>query len=176
MEQQPRQAPLLSLPPRGQSRSFTTLQTRYTRVDFPKFNEEDPLSWTYQAQLYFSYNQTPAGENVALASFHLEGKAVQWFHWMEGTISTWSWKEFRTALCAHFGANEYTWPGEMLARLQQKGMVQDYLDEFERLANLTVKGPKPFMIYCFVGGLKDDIRGDVKILNQKSLTQAIRLA
>lgn len=55
------------------------IQTRAVRLDFPKFNGEDPSGWVYRADQFFNYHQTNPHHRVLLASFHMEGKALVWF-------------------------------------------------------------------------------------------------
>ncbi|KAF8403640.1 hypothetical protein HHK36_011744 [Tetracentron sinense] len=84
--------------------------------------------------------------------------------------------DFTRAICTRFGATEFEKPGEVLSKLHQKGLVQDFQNEFERLANLMVGLPESYMIDCFVSGLKDEIRFEVKLLRPESLIQATSLA
>uniref|UniRef100_A0A7N2MJ05 NERD domain-containing protein n=1 Tax=Quercus lobata TaxID=97700 RepID=A0A7N2MJ05_QUELO len=48
-----------------------SLQTRFSRLDFPCFNGENPTRWIYKAEQFFHYKKTEANEKVVLASFHL---------------------------------------------------------------------------------------------------------
>ena len=47
------------------------------KLKFPNFNGEDPNSWIYKAEQYFEYQKIIEGHQVQLASFHLEGTALQ---------------------------------------------------------------------------------------------------
>lgn len=49
--------------------------------------------------------------------------------------------------------SKYAKPREALAKLQQRGSVQDYQKEFKCPANLTVEPPGLFMIKYFVSNL-----------------------
>lgn len=59
------------------------IQTRALRLDFPRFVGNDPLGWVYRAEQLFTYHQTPAIQRMEIASFHLEGRALQWYRWMK---------------------------------------------------------------------------------------------
>jgi hypothetical protein len=57
------------------------VQPRFAGLDFPRFNGEDPTGWIYIAEQFFHYQGTTAIEKVLLASFHLQGEALQWYQW-----------------------------------------------------------------------------------------------
>ena len=50
------------------------------KLDFPKFNGgEDPTSWICKVEQFYHFHEMPAADQVALASFHLEGEAQLWY-------------------------------------------------------------------------------------------------
>ena len=53
------------------------VQSRFVRLDFPRFNGEDPTGWINIAEQFFHYHGTAAIEKVLLTSFHLQGEALQ---------------------------------------------------------------------------------------------------
>ena len=59
--------------------------SRTMKLEFPRFFGEDPTSWVYKANQYFRYYNTPIGEKLMLASFHMEGEALIWFEEGEET-------------------------------------------------------------------------------------------
>ncbi|XXG80291.1 hypothetical protein AAC387_Pa09g1200 [Persea americana] len=49
-------------------------QSKFVKFDFSQFNGgKDPTSWVCHGRQLFDFHQTPDGERVPLASFHLEG-------------------------------------------------------------------------------------------------------
>jgi len=54
--------------------------------------------------------------------------------------------------------------------------VNEYLTEFERLANRVVGLPPPFLLSCFISGLNPELRREVMALQPISLLQATALA
>lgn len=60
-----------------------SIQTRFSRLDFPRFDGENPTGWIYKAEQFFHYQKTDANEKVLLASFHLQEEALQWYQWYE---------------------------------------------------------------------------------------------
>ncbi|KAA8534844.1 hypothetical protein F0562_029940 [Nyssa sinensis] len=68
------------------------IQTKAIRLEFPKFNGEDP--------------------NV-----HMEGKAITWFQELESAGGFPSWESFVRALLIRFGPSAYEDPMEALTKL-----------------------------------------------------------
>ena len=59
------------------------LQTRFARLDFPRFDGDNPTGWIYKAEQFFHYQRTDDNEKVLLASFHLQDDALEWYQWYE---------------------------------------------------------------------------------------------
>nr|GEW84268.1 transposon Ty3-G Gag-Pol polyprotein [Tanacetum cinerariifolium] len=54
----------------------------YLKLFFPRFSGEDPQGWVYQAEQYLEFQKVAEGDRIALASFHLDGIALQWHRWL----------------------------------------------------------------------------------------------
>jgi hypothetical protein len=63
----------------NQRRGDNSIHTRAVRLDFPRFDGGDPLGWLYRVEQFFEYHQTQATQQIQIASFHLEGDALQWY-------------------------------------------------------------------------------------------------
>lgn len=152
------------------------VQTRISRVDFPQFNGEDPTGWIYKAEKFSKYQKTADEEKIALASFHLQDDALQWYKWFEKTQKNVSWEEFTHALCVRFGPSDYEDFDEALAKLCQTGTVREYQAQFERIASQVQKWLEKALIGSYIGGLKDEIRSEVKLFRPTTLVHATSLA
>ena len=84
--------------------------------------------------------------------------------------------EFTEAILCRFGPTEYEDPSEALTRLKQTSTVTAYQETFEKLSHQVDGLPEPFLIACFIVGLRDEIRLDVKIKQLKSVAEAIGVA
>ncbi|KAL5734108.1 hypothetical protein ACOSP7_031969 [Xanthoceras sorbifolium] len=135
-------------PPPFQERNHTQL-----KLFFPKFGGEDPAEWIYKAEQYFEFKDVNPTYQVQLASFHLEGIALQWHRWITKFRGPLTWEEFTKALLTSFGPIKYDNPLEALTRLK--------------------KTSTEFLVGCFVAGLKDEIRLDVKVKDPSTLSEAI---
>ncbi|KAK9225705.1 hypothetical protein WN943_010749 [Citrus x changshan-huyou] len=87
-----------------------------------------------------------------------------------------SWEEFTNAVLLRFGPTDYEDPSEALSHLKQTTTVVAYQEAFEKLSHQINGLPQHFLIGCFIAGLRDDIRLDVKIKQPRILADAIRVA
>uniref|UniRef100_A0A2N9FZS8 Reverse transcriptase n=1 Tax=Fagus sylvatica TaxID=28930 RepID=A0A2N9FZS8_FAGSY len=136
------------------------VQARFSRLDFPRFNGEDPTGWIYKADQFFRYQGTAEAERILLASFHLQDEALQWYQWYERTNPNVHWGEFTQALCVRFGPSEYEDFDEALSRLRQTTTVRDYQSQFERLAARVQNWPEKALIGCYIRWPPEDIRAE----------------
>jgi len=115
-------------------------------------------------------------QQVQLASFHLEGIALQWHRWLTKFRGLLTWEELIKAIQQRFGPTDYEDPSEALTRLKQNTTVAAYQEAFERLSHQVDGLPKYFLIGCFIAGLRDEIRLDVKIKQPHTLADTIGVA
>nr|GEY66393.1 uncharacterized protein [Tanacetum cinerariifolium] len=87
-----------------------------------------------------------------------------------------TWAEFTKALLVRFGPTDYKDPSEALHRLKQSTTVVIYPETFERLSNWVEGFSKSFLVGCFIGGLKDEIRLEVKLKKPRRLVEAMGMA
>jgi hypothetical protein len=152
------------------------IQPRFSWLDFPRFNGDDPMGGIYKADQFFRYQGTIAQEKVLLASFHLQDDALQWYKWYARSQPNVSWEEFIQALCVRFGPSDYEDFDEALSRLHQTNKVCEYQGQFERLAVRVQDWPEKALVGCYIEGLKEDIRAEVKLFRPTTLLHATGLA
>ena len=110
------------------------------------------------------------------ASFHFEGEVLQWFKWRDCVRTTPSWEEFTRALCLEFGPLEFEDTSEALFKLRHTGTLKDYISEFRHLANRTSDISHVLLKSYFIGGLKKELKFDVKLLKPATVHDAIAIA
>ena len=125
---------------------------------------------------FFEFNKVGWEQRVQVAAFHLEGIALQWHRWLTKLCGPLTWDELTKAALLHFGPTKFDDPSEALTRLRQTTTVASYQESFERLSNCVDDLPEKFLIGCFVAGLRDEIRIDVKIKHPSTLAEAIGVA
>ena len=74
-------------------------------------------------------------QQVQLASFHLEGIALQWHRWLTKFEGPKTWTEFTKAILVHFGPTDYEDSSETLTRLKKISSVATYQEVFEKLSH-----------------------------------------
>ncbi|CAN6724436.1 unnamed protein product [Malus baccata var. baccata] len=137
-------------------------------IDFPHFTpSNNPSAWVYKVEQFFAYYSTPAHQQVPTVSFHLDGEALQWFRWMNCLQTTPCWEDFTLAFCHNV---------EALFKLHQTGTLRDYIAEFRRLANRTLDLGSILLKSCFIGGLKKELKYDVKLLRPANVHESIAIA
>ncbi|RWW68937.1 hypothetical protein BHE74_00023502 [Ensete ventricosum] len=62
------------------------------KVNFPRWEEGDPIGWILRAERYFRFYRTADATRVEIAVIHLEGDAIQWFNWFKHTHGGLSWQ------------------------------------------------------------------------------------
>jgi hypothetical protein len=68
------------------------------RLDFPRFESDNPAGWMYKANQFFEYYQSPLYQRVRMASFHMEGEALIWFRDADESEQFSTWDTFVKAL------------------------------------------------------------------------------
>lgn len=52
---------------------------RSIKIEFPIFDEENPIGWLYKANHYFALHPMPDGQKILMSSFYMEGSTMVWF-------------------------------------------------------------------------------------------------
>ena len=79
-------------------------------------------------------------------------------------------------MCVRFGPSDYEDFDEALAKLCQTGTVREYQAQFERIAPQVQEWPEKALLGSYIGGLKDEIRSEVKLFRPTTLVHATSLA
>ena len=151
-------------------------QRNAVKLDIPRFDGRDPLRWIFKITQLFQYQNTLEEDRITVASLYLDGAALSCYQWMFSNDFITSWNGFLQALESQFAPTFYDDPKDALFKLMQRGTMNEYLTEFEQLANRVVGLPPPFLLSCFISGLNPDIRHEVLALQPISLLQATALA
>lgn len=162
--------------PRESSTTENEFHRSHLKLIFPRFDGQKSQRWIYKLEHYFDYKSVPPEQQVSLAAFHLEGLALQWQLWFSKYRGPVSWGEFSKALFICFSPTNFEDPSKALTRLRQTTTIEVYKEAFENLSHQVDGLPESFLVGCFIAGLKDNIRLDVKIKHPRTLVEAIRVA
>nr|KYP64239.1 Transposon Ty3-I Gag-Pol polyprotein [Cajanus cajan] len=87
-----------------------------------------------------------------------------------------SWDAFLRALELRFAPSKFKDPIAALCKLSQTQLLQDYITEFESIANRISGYPASFYLSCFISGLKPHLRREVTALQPTDMPQAVAFA
>ncbi|KAF8397183.1 hypothetical protein HHK36_016090 [Tetracentron sinense] len=147
------------------------------KLEFPRFDGTDPISWINEAERFLKFHQIPPAQRVTIASFYLEKEARQWYYWLEQYYGDGvPWRLFTESLISRFGPTKYDDFSIALKNLKQTGPLREYQMEFERLTSRLTNIPSENLLSFFIGGLRDDVQLDVQSKEPRDLFHAISLA
>ncbi|VFQ65141.1 unnamed protein product [Cuscuta campestris] len=106
----------------------------------------------------------------------MEGIALQWCRWYTKFKGPLTWGELTQAVLQRFGPTDFEDPSGALSHLTQTTIVAAYTESFEQLSHRVDGLPEPFLIGCYIAGLKEEIQYDVKVKKPKNLSEAIGVA
>ena len=153
---------------------------RPRRHDFPRFSGDKPLLWVDLGLTYFEMYNVPEHHWVGTATLHLEGHAALWFQSFKRKNRLIAWDTFMQAVVEEFGLDEFDGQMTKLLQLKQTGTVAEYRLIFEEcmyhLISLDDSLSQRWFVTQFVFGLRDDIRGAVRLQAPASITRAASLA
>lgn len=75
---------------------------------------------------FFNYHDTPDKQQLMISSFHMDGSALLWYHWIHSNGKIYSWLPFLQDLDVRFGPSEFVDYQGQLAKLTQAGSVAAY--------------------------------------------------
>lgn len=114
--------------------------TRFTKMDLPKFMNDDAVGWLAKCESYFDLDRTSEEKRVTMASLMLDEISYQWYDGLRrGSQGPITWQAFADGIRVRFGTTLRR-PLEELVQLKQTGSLSDYRERFERIAcrsNLT---------------------------------------
>ncbi|KAG6531914.1 hypothetical protein ZIOFF_005750 [Zingiber officinale] len=146
------------------------------KVEFPCWENNDPIGWISRAEKYFRFHSTSDNAKVELASINLEGDAIQWYDWLEACHGPPKWEEFKEELINRFGPSGYENVDGELAKIRQTSTVLEYQGRFERLSNQTRDWSEKQLLGTFIEGLRLDIRREVKMNQPRTMKPALSFA
>jgi hypothetical protein len=146
------------------------------RLEFPRFDGDDPETWCCRAEQFFDFYETPDAQRLSISAFHMDSKALVWFQELKASNTVSSWLDFVEAIQIRFGQGSYDDPMETLSNLKQDGSLEDYKNKFDILALKVQNLPEAHKLSCFLGGLKEEIRLPLRMFHPKNLVDAYSLA
>ena len=122
-------------------------------------------AWVEKLDIYFQLNQMMEVEAIKVATLDLEGEAHdRWFHGMTtlGHSGVTTYDDFTRRLLERFDWRDSEEHFVELTKLKQTGNPETYISEFLRLSVMVPVLSVPRMIYMFIDGLEEPLRGLVR--------------
>lgn len=150
--------------------------TRPVKLDFPKFNGNEPLYWLFRAEQFFAYYATPDDQRLIIASVNMEGSIIAWFQMLQKQQLIPTWAALAQAVEMQFGPTRFDSPRSRLFKLSQTSTAAVYYTEFLVLSTRVHGMSDDAILDCFVSGLRPSLRRDVTAHGPQTLIRAAELA
>ncbi|EXB30871.1 hypothetical protein L484_012401 [Morus notabilis] len=121
----------------GYSPAPSAEESRFCRIEIPLFNGEDLHGWLFRLERYFQVQRVDDAEWVAATMIGLEGRALNWFQWMESKFGVLDWPTFK------------------------ESSVAEFRERFELLLAPLREADEQFLIGALSNGLADEIKAEV---------------
>lgn len=145
------------------------------KVELPLFNGEDPVGWIARAEVYFHVMGTSPKVKVNLAYLCMEGATIHYFNSLLHLDPGLTWEKLTNELLERYGTANKGDVFEQLSDLQQRGTIDEYVIEFERLLSQTPNLPDEQYFGYFIHGLREDIRARVRSMRALTTLPRSRL-
>uniref|UniRef100_A0A803MQL7 Retrotransposon gag domain-containing protein n=1 Tax=Chenopodium quinoa TaxID=63459 RepID=A0A803MQL7_CHEQI len=132
------------------------------KLDFPKFDGNNPQLWIKKCCKYFTLCKIPEEQKVDLASLNMTGKAEGWITSYLSIRSSVDWQDFVIDVNGRFKDEKSMNVVEEFNKLEQQGNIETYVDGFENLKSIMMQSgyvlPEKYTLESFIGGLKPGLR------------------
>jgi hypothetical protein len=151
--------------------------TKGPRMDFPRFEGENPVGWIRQCEKYFQMAAAPEEYKVHLSQLYFVGRADVWLRRSSLLKQQLSWTQFSEEVTHRFlDHSSYELTEKFNAIKQNTLSVSEYTDLFEELmADVQEENPQiseSWFVRCYVNGLKESIKAQLRPLKPATLTDA----
>lgn len=155
--------------------------TKGPKMDFPRFDGTDPVGWIRQCNKYFQMSAAPEEYKLSLAQLYITGDADVWLRRSGLLNKKLTWQQFCKELIHRFSASgSYDLTDKFNTIRQNNQTVKEYTKTFEDLmAEVQEDNPnisESWFVRCYVNGLREGIKYQVRPLRPASLTDAYWLA
>jgi hypothetical protein len=157
--------------------NFLKSITKGPRMDFPRFDGDNPVGWIRQCEKFFQMAAAPEEYKVHLAQLYFVGRADVWLRHSGLLKQQLSWPQFHEEVTQCFLDHSSYELTEKFSTLKQNNMsVSEYTDLFgELMADVQEENPhiaETWFVHCYVNGFKETIKSQLRPLKPTSLTDA----
>ncbi|KAL4591834.1 hypothetical protein LXL04_004807 [Taraxacum kok-saghyz] len=149
---------------------------RFRKLDMPLFDGSNPDGWILRAERYFRFYKLPEEDKIEAAVVSLEGDALLWYQWEHGRRPIRGWEELKAVILRRFRSVAAGKLYEQWLTVSQTGTVTEYQRKFIEFSAPLSGVTEEVAMGQFINGLKKEIRAEVRVMNPRSLDQAMELA
>jgi hypothetical protein len=153
---------------------------RMPKLNFPKFDGENPRLWIKRSQDYFELCQVESRAWIKIASMYFTKSAARWLQSVEKKIRTVTWFEFCQMILDRFGKEHHELLIRQLFHIKQLSSVAEYVERFSELVDqLTAYESRTDPLYYtmrFLDGLKYELQSAVLMQRPPDLDTACVLS
>lgn len=152
----------------------------YPKIEFPKFNCDNPRSWRDRCEMYFEVYAVSESMKTRFVALNFTGTAAVWLQSIERRGRIQDWGQFCSLVFHKFDRNQYQIQLRQLDSLQQTGSVTEYQQRFDQLTHGTLlynnSYDDTYLVSRFLGGLKEEIRSVIALHRPPDVDTAAALA
>ncbi|WVZ58303.1 LOW QUALITY PROTEIN: hypothetical protein U9M48_008586, partial [Paspalum notatum var. saurae] len=152
----------------------------YPKLEFPKFDGDNPRLWRDRCQMYFEVYAVADALKTRFAALNFSGAAATWLQTIECKEWILDWDHLCSLVFTRFDKNQYQLQLRQLDSLKQTGSVQEYQERFEQLSHgillYNAAYDETYFVTRFLGGLREDIRAPIALHRPKDVDTASALA
>lgn len=141
--------------------TVTTLRHNPASVEFGRFQGANPEAWIFQAERYFDFYGTEDDQKLTMASFYLDGEALEWYRWLFRNNQLLGWTHFAEKVQIRLKEKGLESAEGRLVKLRQVTTVSELQGRFEAIANETDDVYDRLLMRLFISGLREDIKNSV---------------
>ena len=150
---------------------------KFTTPTFDGTNKISARAWLRNLQTFFTLNPMKESDFVQLASLHLEDPAYDWwYHGMttQGHDRITTFDDFSQRVIDRFDLKDDEEYFKELSKLKQTKSVNEYIEEFQKVVVMVPDMSEKRIVYLFLDGLEDSVKGLFKAFSPSTLQEAIK--
>ncbi|KAL1562610.1 hypothetical protein AAHA92_05174 [Salvia divinorum] len=161
---------------RNQTGAHPLDQSRNLKMDAPRFDGSNVMSWISRVQYYFDHWMLPDDHRLHYVVMLFDPPVAEWIFNYRANHPTARWTEFLEDVRKHFDPKCFINYFGLLAKLCQTGSITDYNKEFDDMLNRIRGVPETLLLPIYIEGLQQPVRNQVKFQCPSSVAAAFALA
>lgn len=141
------------------------------KVELPLFDGSQPYGWIARVERFFRVGNIVGDARLHLISVSLEGPVLNWYNGEMEVEPFTDWEQFKRRMINRFCGSLEEEPGKRFFTIKQTGSIQDYVNEYEELANLVPNLDPKTLVDVFYNGLKPEMKEVIKIKEPQGIRQ-----